>query len=150
MVSESLTTLATRLGGSKMSNATGIPKRYRKYSVCDFPLPLVHAALNFLERGDASLLLTGKLGTGKTAFASAILVAWRWCHPSHVEPWRNGIFLPVYEAAEILRDMETAVETRQEWQETPLLVLDDVGANRSTPHLMEQLLFLQQIDLIKY
>lgn len=124
------------------TNPWGIPKRYGRFTFKDFPDAWTRWAVAFLEGEADSLLLTGKAGTGKTTFAAAILLVWRWCHPDKMPEWQNGIFLPMYRAAAVFRDFDHGIEEREDWADTPILVLDDVGANRSTPHLTEQLLFL--------
>jgi len=84
------------------------------------------------------MFLTGAVGSRKTSFAAAILKRW-------LVVWKEwGIFVPAYEAASRLRNLDKIAETVKKWSETPLLVLDDIGANRSTPHIIEQLLFLIQ------
>ncbi len=142
MISEYLEALAARLGGCRSDYTFSIPKRYLQYTLRDFPLRLCESVLEFIGGEIDTLCLLGKTGSRKTMFAAAILRAWRWARPQYPEDWRNGIFLPAYTAADVLRNMDTGQETRQEWANAPLLVLDDVGASRSTPHLAEQLLFL--------
>jgi len=123
----------------------GIPSRYRKWSLAAFPVEWALRACDFIEGETESLYLCGNVGSRKTTFAATVLMAWRWTRPVvNGKPWANGIFLPAYKAANVLRNIDAPFreETLQEWRNTPLLLLDDIGANRSTPHLMEQLNFL--------
>ena len=142
LITEHLEVLATRFGGDRYDSLYGIPKRYHRYALEDFPPELCEKALGFIAGETDALYLHGKTGSRKTMFAAAVLRAWRWVRPQWPEEWRNGIFLPSYTAADVLRNFDTGQETRRGWANTPLLVLDDVGASRSTPHLAEQLLFL--------
>ncbi len=128
-----------------------IPGRYQGFRLSDFSETVQLVARQFLaaEKG-SSLYIFGAFGSGKSTLAVAILKQWRWprrtellarpWHPSHPE----GIFLPAYEAARSLRNLETMQEAVLPWRTTPFLVLDDIGATRSTPHVREQLLFLLQ------
>ena len=142
-ITKRLSTLATGNDGCRQIYPHGIPVRYRHHTFSEFPEALVRSALAFLACESDTLMLLGQAGSGKTTFAATLLLAWRWCHPAMLPEWRNGIFLPAYRAAEVYREMNPGdEEERSGWVDTPLLVLDDVGANRSTPHLTEQLLFL--------
>jgi len=142
VIAEHLEALAEANHGCRRDNLYGIPKRYQRYTLKDFPEELCNRVVKFIIGDIDTLSLLGKTGSGKTMFAASILRAWRWAQPQYPEEWRNGVFLPSYTAADVLRNMDTGQETRKEWANTPLLVLDDVGASRSTPHLVEQLLFL--------
>ena len=90
------------------------------------------------------MYLFGNVGSRKSSFAAATMLSWRWTRPISEVSWANGIFLPAYVAARLFRDFDAKwrEETIAEWGDTALLVLDDIGANRSTPHVAEQLLFL--------
>ena len=130
-----------------------IPQRYRPWSLLDFSVAAVERSIDFL-RGDATTLyLHGDIGTGKTSLAAAILYAWRWsggaCNlecPRDCGALRSeyGRFLPAYQAAAILRNLDTCQTAMTDWAGCLMLVLDDIGANRATPHVQEQLLFLLQ------
>ena len=134
--------------------ADGIPLRYRPWRLYHFSPDNARDAVAFIEGGDAStLFLHGAVGTGKTSLAAAILHAWRWsgggCNsecPTNCGASRRevGLFLPAYEAAARLRNLDRCEEAMAEWGGARLLVLDDIGANRATPHVTEQLLFLLQ------
>jgi DNA replication protein DnaC len=119
-----------------------IPPRSAKFKLAQFPGALVARAREFINSpGVWSLYLYGALGSQKTSFAVAILVAW--------EEWLTaqkrsgtGIFVPAYTAATCYRNLEGPSGVSETWEKCDLLILDDLGANRKTPHVTEQLLFL--------
>jgi len=135
----------------------GIPKLYRQWTLDNYSAAWSGVAAEFLCGPSSvwSFLITGAFGSRKTSFACAVLRAWRDSWSADVANWHGpesaystgkdyGIFLPAYEAAERLRDLEHKAESLAQWQATNFLVLDDLGANRATPHIKEQLLFLLQ------
>ncbi|HUX03090.1 MAG TPA: hypothetical protein VMY35_19185 [Phycisphaerae bacterium] len=138
----------------KYNLTAGIPARYRRWRLWDFKPDTASDAVAFLERGGAAtLFLHGVVGTGKTCLASATLSAWRWsggaCNldcpgDCGIGKREVGLFLPAYEAAARLRNLDRCEAAMNEWAGARLLVLDDIGANRATPHVTEQLLFLLQ------
>ena len=130
-------------GGSGTTEVLSVPERYRHHTLLAFPDAWAVRACDFIEgyREHGSLLLTGQTGSRKTTFSAAVLGAWRFTWPEQEYPWMNGIFVPMHKAAEVFRDFSDT-ETLTEWRNTSMLVLDDVGAQRSTPHLMESLLLL--------
>jgi len=137
-----------------------VPRRYSRWRLWDFSEGAACRSLRFLDPDSSSaapstLYLQGDIGTGKTSLAAATLHAWwfsgggccKECPSVYaclVEKPEGGLFLPAYEAAARLRDLEKCDEAMNLWSTTRLLILDDLGANRSTPHVTEQLLFLLQ------
>jgi len=114
-----------------------LPARYRAWTLGDFSEELQAKARTLLAGHESNMFLTGAVGSRKTSFAIAILKA-------HWERGETGIFVPAYDAARKLRDLNNIEETVSRWRKTDLLILDDIGANRNTPHVIEQLLFLIQ------
>ena len=132
----------------------GIPARYADWSLQDFKATAAREMVRFIEDESVStLFLHGGVGTGKTTLAAAVLRGWRWSGGacSFACPENCGLrlgtaslFLPAYEAADKLRDLDGCRDAMARWAGVRFLVLDDIGANRSTPHVTEQLLFLLQ------
>jgi DNA replication protein DnaC len=84
-------------------------------------------------------LFSNTNGTRKSSFAAAILRA-RWL----LYPNENcgGYFQ--YVTVDMLRNacMDFGGSGREQlaaWRETPILVLDDVGATRNTPHVVDEM-----------
>jgi len=124
-----------------------LPPRYH-WRLEHYPVEWQQDALAFFADKECwSLYMHGNVGTRKTSFAVAMLVAWKQTCPWKVrEPYSvkaaKGVFLPPDEVAATLRDFERGKEALREWQEADMVVLDDIGASRSTPHIIEQLLYL--------
>lgn len=123
-----------------------VPARYQGWRMTVYPLEWQAKAIEFLEGDCSTLYIYGAVGTRKTSFAAAVFrTAAFVCEGSRWLPdtftW-SGEFVPAYEAAERIRSLESKLI--EPWKHTPFLVLDDIGANRSTPHVVEQLLFLIQ------
>lgn len=125
--------------------ATGlVPVRYRRWRLQDYPLEWQKKALEFLEGNMSTMYLYGEVGTRKTSFVAAVFRTAAWIGvggPEDAFSW-SGDFVPAYQAAEQIRSLEPALI--ESWKHVSFLVLDDIGANRSTPHVVEQLLFLIQ------
>jgi len=119
-----------------------LPQRYLVHSFGEFS-PVIQGEVHaFLEGPAWSLYLYGAAGTKKTSLAIAALVDLRRALPPPQD--RIGVFVPAYTFARQARRM---VESRNDqailrWRTVPLLILDDLGANRDTPHVTETLLFL--------
>jgi hypothetical protein len=150
-----VTRLGIHLDGLAVRDlSAGVPARYKPWRLWHFHPDAADDSIRFLVHEEASTLyLHGDIGTGKTSLAAAILHAWRWsggacnldcpvnCGAIQAE---YGRFLPAYEAAARLRNLDRCGAAMAEWAYARLLVLDDIGANRATPHVQEQLLFLLQ------
>ena len=114
-----------------------IPERYQEYTLDDFPKPIKQRVFEFLNEPNLwSMFLSGGVGTRKTTLAAAVLMAAR------LQPGMSGRFVPAYTAARVFRQFETG--TLEQFRRSRLLILDDIGAARSTPHLTEQLVLLLQ------
>ena len=119
-----------------------LPPRYRRWRLSDFPEKLQERAVAFIVGDDKhTLYLHGAFGTRKTSFAAAVLIAAAATCARGVYQAR---FVPAYDAARDLRNLENLAQTVEDWRGCNLLVLDDIGAQRSTPHVTEQLLLLIQ------
>ena len=130
----------------EVSRRFDIPPRYRRWRLADFaPVAQRRVAAFLADPAVGTLYLSGAPGSKKTSLACAALRAWRltgqWWRPGpDVPDW--GIFLPAYDLACKLRDLAGASHFMDEWADTAMLVLDDLGSNRGTPYLAEQILFL--------
>ena len=119
-----------------------IPGRFRRYGLDAFSAQARQAVVEFL--GDPAcwcLYLWGPTGSRKTTLAAAALIEARrrWGSPQ-----RQGYFVPAYMAAATFRDVGSAFSAPiiASWRQTQLLLLDDLGKHRDTPHLIERLLHL--------
>jgi hypothetical protein len=115
-----------------------VPPRYQGWTLADFEPKLVEAIRPFLSRKVMTLFLHSSTnGTRKSSFAAGVLRARYSLYPSENV---NGYF--GFVTADMLR--EAAVDFVQgkyrlaAWKEKPLLVLDDLGALRNTPHVTEE------------
>lgn len=120
-----------------------IPARYRGWSLDQYPETVQRQVRDWLNDKESwSLYIRGELGTRKSSLAAAILRLWR----SHFPPGRDGLsagwFLSMRSAARLFRDFEKKDNTLDQCENTRLLVLDDLGATRSTAHIIEQLGFV--------
>lgn len=105
----------------------------------EYPGVLERTARVFIA-GDAwCLYLWGPTGGRKTSFAAAVLKAIRGDRPT-----AYGVFLPAYTAIDTMRNIASPVAQARliDWRKAPVLVLDDLGKHRDTPHATEQMLFL--------
>jgi DNA replication protein DnaC len=119
----------------------GIPKRFRRFTLDSFPEQrsrAVTALRDWLEKplGRSDLVLFGDVGTGKTGLATSLLRAW-------IERGHLGRFVGVTElvmelrATFVDRTIETDRDVLDRYALTPLLVLDELSAARSTPYSLE-------------
>lgn len=115
-----------------------LPARYLRYGFDTFSPAIQNRVRLFLEEPMWSLYLCGAAGTKKTSLAIATLVELRGLLKAPAD--RFGSFLPAYQAARQMRAMNADIIAR--WRTSPFLILDDLGANRDTPHVTETLLFL--------
>lgn len=110
-------------------------RKLPKLPMSAFPEPW-RAAGRRLWFGEVwSLYLHGSVGTGKTCFAKEFHRLWR------VDGGRSFFIAPDVLVRQI-RDLETWADYQEYWGKAALLILDDVGSHRSTPHLTEQLTML--------
>lgn len=107
-----------------------IDDRFRGWTLADYSPAAVGAACRFLADPHSwSLLICGGLGTRKTSLAAAIVRAVR---QQFGLAWLALFVSP----AAALRVMVTCNDiAMRRWSEAPLLVWDDIGAMRDTPHL---------------
>jgi len=120
-----------------------IPLRFKVYGLNNFAAAVVKVAEEFLATPGPwwSLYLWGPTGSRKTSLAVAIMLRARHLYDS---PRRVGRFVPAYQAVRVIRKVgdPDATKTVAGWRKTRLLLLDDLGKHRDTPHVQEQLLFL--------
>lgn len=119
-----------------------IPSRYRGWTLDDFPnaQPFIRAWMG--DKGKWALYLYGALGSHKSSLAAAALKEWR---THYLPPWDGphaGFYAPVDWLVPRLRDPEQTKWVMNRCQTTKLLVLDDIGGNRSTAHVLEQVGFI--------
>lgn len=114
-----------------------VPKRYRGWSLRDY-LPRLQGALAPFFACDVwSVYLHGIVGSRKSSVAAAIIRhirergAWGSCDTSYGE-W----VMPERLRAAML-DFEAGKYMVEAWRTARLLVLDDLGSLRSTPHAQE-------------
>ncbi len=116
-----------------------LPARYR-WTLDDYPEDVRCRMTEFLDGGAWSLCLIGAVGTRKTSLAFAVVRHWR----QRFKAPYDGVLAAAYFASEVyitqIREMSHWLKDR--CRETMLLVLDDIGAARSTPHVVEQLGFI--------
>ena len=118
-----------------------VPLRYRRWGLGDFSPELADAVRPFLYGDVSSLYLHGAVGSRKTSLACAVLQSWA-CERGTEGMSGHGAFVPMYLFAAAARDFESGKERLAHWRTAPILLLDDVGSHRDTPHLTESLLFL--------
>ena len=120
-----------------------VPEKYRKWRLSDYSNFVAVALQPFFDGDVFSVFIHGSVGTKKTSIAAAILFEWRRRGlPSSGGGY--GEFVPAYKACDAFRDFEKGSQKVEHWRNCPILVLDDIGAGRDTPHVTEQLLFLIQ------
>ncbi len=119
-----------------------IPLRYHKWRHESFGQRIQREILPFIQDKNIwSLYLHGGTGTKKTSLATAILMYAREAK-EHPHEQRLGDFVPIYDAVQRLRSLDSLQQTMRYWRRSLLLVLDDLGKSRDTPHVKEQLLFV--------
>lgn len=116
-----------------------LPPRYT-WTLADYPT-VAEAMLAWLADPKVwSLYLQGHVGSRKTSLAVAIVREFR----SRFNPPFDGVsaayFVTIDIAAQLLREQSVWFPTHCAM--TKLLVIDDLGASRPTPHIVERLLFV--------
>lgn len=110
-------------------------KSFGEYKVTEHNERAIKAAQWVMGNGDKGLLLYGPPGTGKTLLAATAvneLLKWGWM----------AMFSSLPDLLNDIRtsyDKGTTADILQAINETPFLVLDDLGAERMTPWVGEQL-----------
>lgn len=117
-----------------------IPSRYAAWRLEDYP-PAITARLGtFFARQVWSVYLCGAVGTRKTSIAAAVLRRWRALGLPSNGGFAYGEFVTPDRFVDACRDFEGGKSRLEAWRTAPILVLDDIGAFRSTPHIVESLL----------
>jgi len=138
----------------------GLPYRYAAWTLAAYPA-IASAVRGWLaDPSSWSLYLWGPTRSRKTSAACAVLrelrvpILRQWIE--RAETWIReekpgvpprpaiGEFVGPYTFADTIRDVtsDAARARLDEWGEMPLLLLDDLGKYRDTPHLVEQTLLL--------
>ena len=114
-----------------------IPAAYARWGLRDYGEPLVRELVPWYAGRVWSVCLMGPTGSRKSSLAAAMLAGWRALYP---RSWHGGRaqFVPADLLMAKLRDMENAPGWFAVWKESPVLVLDDLGAARNTPYMVEQ------------
>ena len=115
-----------------------IPPRVRGWVLADFSEAVVGGIQREFIDGEAwCLYLWGATGSRKTSLAAAVLKCMRTTGTA-------GLFVPAYRVVKKLRNVGDvqAKHELERWGGVDVLVLDDLGTHRDTPHVLEQLLFL--------
>jgi DNA replication protein DnaC len=119
----------------------GIPQAYQNFTMATYPSkdqPHYRECQEYAAQGKLqSAVLGGRFGTGKTGLAISVMRERIEHHQEH------GLFVVV---PSLFAEMRSAMDTdnksdllRQVKQMPGLLVLDDMGAERATPWVQEQL-----------
>ena len=93
-----------------------------------------------------STYIHGEFGSGKSCFAAALLMHRRakqnLLYPYFLPGNLGGIWHSTGKLSRMIRDLDGWRYNGPILEKIAFYVLDDLGAQRSTPHLTEQLLFL--------
>lgn len=120
-----------------------VPEHYRRWRLGDYPENVRAALVPFLARQRPSVYLHGVTGCRKTSVAVGLLAAWRTGYRDYDGGWGQFVTPPDFRAAMLdLNPGGTGKAKLKAWQTAPVLVLDDLGALRATPHAHEQQLHL--------
>lgn len=120
----------------------GVPERFIKYQ---FPLPGI--LTTYVNPGERGCCLTGGIGTGKTTAMAALVRAWLQNHmvksPGR-DTWGLCKFVIYPEFIMRLQDSyrhgsagRTALDLLDDVSNTPLLVVDDLGAEKPTEYVRQ-------------
>jgi len=118
-----------------------VPERYRAWTLDNYAPALIDAFAPFLSGQAWSLYLRGAVGTRKTSIAAALLAYWRKTHLGS-RGTRYGEFVDPEKLRRALLDFDAGPERLKHWRDAPMLVLDDLGALRNTPHAQEHQMLL--------
>jgi DNA replication protein DnaC len=129
-----------------------IPERYRKWEFDDFSEAVRAEANKFfipdkthydnIRHEPMTIYLHGNVGTKKTSLACAILRRWRRAGLPSQCGGGYGEFVDADRFAAAVRNLEDGRHMILSWRNAHVLLLDDLGAARSTPAVVEQLCFL--------
>jgi DNA replication protein DnaC len=114
--------------------------RYARWELKDFPQGIVDDVYAWLGSPSWCLCLLGGLGTRKSSLAGATLKAWRRRHPDPLKPMAQ--FVSMERLSQAARDFDRGKPDIDAWRTGKMLVLDDIGSARNTPHVTETLLHL--------
>lgn len=108
-----------------------LPPRYHQAQLSDFPVAIVDFIRTWLKAPSDGLLLQGPAGTGKTYLAAAVVRA-------RIEAGRRAVFHRAADLYTALRETYRVNGSEEnalrEYHESPLLVLDDLGAGSLSDH----------------
>ena len=116
----------------------GLLQHYQHWILTDYPKDLTRPLEPFWAGKEWAVTIIGVLGCGKTCLAAAILK-----HALAIGKAGNGgcytKFVEMNLLADAVRDWEYGPGRLKEWTTNSFLVLDDIGAARSTPAVVETL-----------
>jgi chromosomal replication initiation ATPase DnaA len=114
-----------------------IPKHYRKWNLSDYEPNIVQAVTPFLLDKVKSLFIYSEtVGSRKTSLAAAVLKEWRRQHNNQSGGYFAFITPNLLQTAAL--DFVRGKQKLESWKQSPIVVLDDIGAIRNTPHIVEQ------------
>jgi DNA replication protein DnaC len=115
-----------------------VPEEYRRWRMSDYKPEMAQAIAPFLSGEKRTVYLHGWVGTRKTSIAAVILREWRMRDMrSSAGAW--GEFVTADKFRRAAMDFTNGQSVLDHWRARPIIVLDDLGANRSTPHIVETL-----------
>ena len=114
-----------------------IPVQYRRWTLADYKPSLREEIRAFLALDAWSLYLHGDIGARKSSIAAAIVryIRGRSAWGSRDEAYGEWVAPERLRAA--MLDFEDGKYVIEHWRQARLLVFDDLGALRSTPHAQE-------------
>jgi DNA replication protein DnaC len=127
-----------------------LPSFARRYRLTSHSDARAQKVVEWIETPMSPFLyLWGPTGAQKTTLAVAALIEIRerivQKNPGvYHSPGNMGIFVPPYRAVQAIRafDSDSDQMLIREWKRAPLLLIDDIGKHRDTPHVIEQLMFI--------
>lgn len=119
-----------------------MPSDYRRWAIEDYAQGVQDAISPFVAGQQDTLYLHGTVGSGKSCLAAAALAFWRACYPAIAYHGGYPQFVtPDFFRASIM-NFDTAETKMDTWKRASILVLDDLGSLRGTPHVVENLMRL--------